>query len=211
MENKKIVLIGGPCSGKTKSIKLFKKELEKEYFNVNIIPETPTILFQLGYVPNDNINVFDFQNLLFKIQLIKEYNQEGITICDRGLLDGEVYIGEDKFNKILEFNHISKDTILSTYNFAVYFRSIVYDDPGRFQLERPYEQIPKAIDRDKEAKRIWKDIILGDEIDNSISFEEKQIKLLSLLMRYLDNSKSKSLRYYYDESYIDFYIEALKN
>ena len=72
MKNRKIVLIGGPCGGKTGSIKFLSKELSSQGYSVNIVGETATSLLKLGYMPNSNISTFDFQNLMFKNQFLNK-------------------------------------------------------------------------------------------------------------------------------------------
>ena len=75
------------------------KLIEQKY-SVKIINETANALLKIGYVPNVNISIFDFQNLLFKIQFLNEYILEGtseILLCDRGLFDGKVYINDTDF------------------------------------------------------------------------------------------------------------------
>ena len=210
MENKKIVLVGGPCGGKTQSLEFFQKELRKESPKVETIPEIASQLFQIGYAPNENISFFDFQNLLFKIQFLKEYQKEGIILCDRGLLDGEAYIGEE-FSKVLERNYTKKEDVLSTYHCALYLKSIAYEDPERFIQEREFETIEKAKARDQAAKRIWNRILIGEEIDNSISFEEKQRRLLFLLKKEWNGRKTKSLKELFDEEYVRFQQESIES
>ena len=91
----KIVLTGGPCGGKTESIDFLSKKLIEQNYSVNVVNETANSLLKLGYMPSVNISTFDFQNLLFKIQFLNEYIYEmgaNIVWCDRGLVEGKVYI-----------------------------------------------------------------------------------------------------------------------
>ena len=131
----KIVLTGGPCGGKTESIDFLSKKLIEQNYSVKVVNETANSLLKLGYMPSVNISIFDFQNLLFKIQFLNEYISEGksnILLCDRGLFDGKVYINESDFQKILELNEVKEKEIFSTYDGALYCRSISYEYPNEF-------------------------------------------------------------------------------
>lgn len=135
MKTYKIVLTGGPCGGKTESIDFLSKKLIDQDYSVKIVNETANSLLKLGYMPSVNISTFDFQNLLFKIQFLNEYTSEGksnILLCDRGLFDGKVYIGESDFQNILDLNKVKEKEISSTYDGALYFRSISYEYPNEF-------------------------------------------------------------------------------
>ena len=76
MNSIKIAFTGGPCGGKSTSLNYFKEQLKKENYNIGIVSETATELLSLGILPGNNITLIDFQNLLFKIQFIKEYKKE---------------------------------------------------------------------------------------------------------------------------------------
>jgi len=209
MKNKKIVLTGGACGGKSESIPLFKEGLINEGYSVNVLEETANSLLSMGFSPKSNISVFDFQHLLFNIQFLREYYLEGqsnILICDRGLLDGKVYLGSDSFNRILELNNLDEQTIKSTYDRAIYFKSIVHDYPELFREKRPYDDIDATIRRDLLCKDIWLDKIIDCEYSNLEGFSRKQELLYSSLMREIKllQEESSSLSDYYDIEYLKF-------
>lgn len=215
MNTYKIVLTGGPCSGKTTSLEYLSKKLIDDGYSVDIIDETADSLFKLGYIPNVNISVFDFQNLLFKIQVLKEYISEGkskIMLCDRGLLDGKAYIDKDDFDKILDSNKINEKIILNTYDGALYFRSISYEYPEIFTKKRIYESPATGIYRDKLCKDIWSEKIIPCTYDNLDGFENKQ-KLIYLSLKkhieLLKKSTSYNLTDYYNEQYLDYIYKGI--
>lgn len=204
MNTCKIVFTGGPCGGKTESIHMFANRLTEAGYKVNVIDETASLLFDLGYLPGSNITVFDFQNLLFKIQILKEYNSEGkvnVLLCDRGFLDGKVYITENEFIKILELNGMIEQDILSTYDGALYFKSISYEYPELFSEKRIFEISEIAIMRDQLCKKNWSEKIISCDYDNVHGFRQKQDKLYLALKKYLDCIDKKctnNLSDYYD-------------
>lgn len=84
----KIVLTGGPASGKTTIVNMLKK---KGFY---IVPEVATIIFEKI---KSKWKVFDrekFQDLVLKYQLIYESKipkTEKVAILDRGTIDGLAY------------------------------------------------------------------------------------------------------------------------
>lgn len=200
----KIVLTGGPCGGKTESIDFLSKKLIEQNYSVKVVNETANSLLKLGYMPSVNISIFDFQNLLFKIQFLNEYISEGksnILLCDRGLFDGKVYINESNFQKILELNEVKEKEIFSTYDGALYCRSISYEYPNEFSKKRIYESPEVGRIRDERCKEIWIDKVVPCIYDNLDGFENKQkIIYLALksFLKYLNQNESHKLSDYYD-------------
>ena len=204
MKTYKIVLTGGPCGGKTNSIEFLSQKLTEQNYLVKIVDETANSLLKLGYMPSENISTFDFQNLLFKIQFLNEYMSESktnILLCDRGLFDGKVYIGNDDFQKILALNKVKEKEAFSTYDGALYFRSISYEYPDEFSKKRIYESPEIGRIRDERCKEIWIDKIVPCNYDNLDGFENKQ-KMIYLALKekleHLKQSKSYNLSDYYD-------------
>ena len=204
MKTYKIVLTGGPCGGKTDSIEFLSQKLTEQNYLVKIVDETANSLLKLGYMPSENISTFDFQNLLFKIQFLNEYMSESktnILLCDRGLFDGKVYIGNDDFQKILALNKVKEKEAFSTYDGALYFRSISYEYPDEFSKKRIYESPEIGRIRDERCKEIWIDKIVPCNYDNLDGFENKQ-KMIYLALKekleHLKQSKSYNLSDYYD-------------
>lgn len=210
MKTYKIVLTGGPCGGKTSSLNYFTKMILKDGKSVAIASETASFLLSLGFMPNVNISIFDFQNLLFKLQFIKEYKQEGKTdvlLCDRGLLDGKGYISSNEFEKILEINNISEKMILTTYAAALFMKSIAYEYPTEFQLKRKYETPELGIVRDKKCLDIWDNLILNKGLNDFDSLNDKQIKLYSILRDFLKRKSTDeicNLSDYYSSEFMSF-------
>lgn len=217
MNSCKVVLTGGPCGGKTESLKIFREQLIQSGKSVISVEETASSLLQLNYMPGTNISTFDFQNLLFKIQFLKEYFNEkkaDIILCDRGLLDGKVYISADDFQKLLFQNKVEEQNITSTYDIALYFKSIAYEYPEDFTLKRIYETAEIGMIRDKKCKEIWEKKIIPYNYDNLNGFEEKKQSIYNSLITYLNNyknSQSYNLSDYYSEGYIDFMLKGIEN
>lgn len=215
MKTCKIVLTGGPCGGKTESLDYLSRRLIEHGKTVVSVNETANSLLSLGYMPNNNISTFDFQNLLFKIQFLKEYFNEGKTdllLCDRGLLDGKVYIDNIDFQKILSQNKMDEQSIFSTYDIALYFRSIAYDYPEEFKLKRIYESPETGMLRDQKCKDIWERKIVLCNYNNLNGLCQKQETIYLSLLKQLDNIKSNDFRNlsdYYSNEYIEFLFNGI--
>lgn len=217
MNTYKIVLTGGPCGGKTDSIKFLTQSLTEQGDSVKVVDETATSLLNLGYMPNSNISTFDFQNLLFKIQFLNEYISEGkssILLCDRGLFDGKVYIGKDDFQKILMINKVDENILFKTYDGALYFKSIAYDFPERFALKRSFETPEIGRLRDELCKKIWLEKIIPCDYNNLDGFNNKQRMIYSSLKRHLNllrQISSCKLTDYYDYEHFQYVYNGIDN
>lgn len=109
---RKIVLTGGPGSGKTTVIESIKKNYGGKY-KILVSDETASHLMGMGLRPfGDNpVPLLDFQELVLREQLSKEEvidkglsflsDEDIIVIYDRGLLDNMAYISEEEFQIIL--------------------------------------------------------------------------------------------------------------
>ncbi len=109
---KKIVLTGGPSSGKTTVIEGIKKYFGSRY-KVIVVDETASYLINMGIRPfgEGKVKMLDFQELVLKTQLAKEAiidrsielleDENIIVVYDRGILDNCAYISEEEFQEIL--------------------------------------------------------------------------------------------------------------
>lgn len=217
MVTAKIALVGGPCGGKTSSISFIVGELEKHGISVKTVDETASLLFDLGFAPGTNISIFDFQNLLLKIQFMKEYISEGkskVLLCDRGIFDSKVYIGNEEFKQILLLNKLDETEISSTYDGALYFRSISHEYPNEFAIQRIYETPEIGAMRDELSEDIWSNFIIPCEYSNLDGFENKQNVLCSTLidcLGTLDLTRMRNLSDYYDSNHCNFIYNGIND
>jgi len=117
---KRIVLTGGPGTGKTTVLDTLKTVYEPLGYRVIIIDETATYFILKGIKPfGDNaIDLVDFQELVMKMQLAKEAifdkaalmmgeDSKVLIVYDRGAIDNCAYMSEEQFEEVMtRLNHV---------------------------------------------------------------------------------------------------------
>lgn len=130
---KKIVLTGGPGSGKTTVTQRIKKNFTEEGYRVIIIDETASHLINMGICPfgDDAMSIVDFQEIVLKTQLFKEdiidrsldlmQDKNTIIIYDRGALDNRAYVSSEEFQEILtRLNNVPTiSTLMNKYDLVI--------------------------------------------------------------------------------------------
>lgn len=109
----RIVLTGGPSSGKTTVIEKIKSVYSAQGIRVFVIEETATYLINKGIRPfgEGAIDLVDFQELVMRMQLAKEDiidraismmpEADTLVIYDRGTIDNSAYINAEQFESVL--------------------------------------------------------------------------------------------------------------
>lgn len=129
---KKIVLTGGPGSGKTTVISSIKKHFEGTDFKILVVPETATELINGGIkcFGDNAVSVIDFQELVMTLQLEKEKIYEKaaqelggnvLIIFDRGTVDNFAYINQTQTKELLKRfdNKINLVNLLERYDLVI--------------------------------------------------------------------------------------------
>ena len=118
----KIVLTGGPCSGKSSSLKYLSKKLSQLGFSVYKVPEVSTftqestgliqwnklslsqlIRFQMHFM----LSQFALEDYFTNLAIIQ--GKPSVILCDRGLMDSKAYLSEEAWQLLLDemnWNHI---------------------------------------------------------------------------------------------------------
>lgn len=110
---KRIVLTGGPSSGKTTVLERIKKVYSTIGYKVILVEETATSLINNEIKPfgEESVDLIDFQELVLTFQLDKEkiYDRaielmgEGnyMIVYDRGTIDNSAYVNPSEFKTVL--------------------------------------------------------------------------------------------------------------
>jgi predicted ATPase len=185
---KKIVLTGGPCSGKTTIQRALKEEFPGQ---VLLVPEVATLLLAGGFpVPGEHLPwspqwQASFQSAVLQVQLaledtyILQAQHQGtpLVICDRGLLDGAGYTpgGLPAFSRAFG---IDVEAALRRYDAVLHLESLATADPEqygkgnnrvRFEPLKQAQQVEQAI-RDAWAGHPRRLLIAGSRgIDSKIA------------------------------------------
>lgn len=131
---KRIVLTGGPSTGKTTVLDKLKTVYEPQGYRVIIIDETATYFILKGIKPfgENAIDLVDFQELVMRMQLAKEEifdraaemmgeDAKVIIVYDRGAVDNCAYISQEQFEDVMaRLNHVkSFADLLNQYDAVI--------------------------------------------------------------------------------------------
>lgn len=122
----KIVLSGGPSSGKSSSLAILTQLLESRGYHVFTVFEAASSLILNGIKPSSYISMDEFQEYIIDMQLstekifdgvVKHYNPDKIIIFyDRGIMDGAAYVERSEFAKLLKKKKLTINDIMSRYD-----------------------------------------------------------------------------------------------
>ena len=195
----KIVLTGGPCAGKTTALGYLRENLIKQGYGAVIVPETSTELFSSGISPGKMHSILDFHQTQLDIQLAKELHfqkacekfknfEHIVMICDRGIMDAKVYLGDENFKAMLENNNLTEDEIFARYNAVFKLVSTANGAESYYTLETNKvrkEGVEEARILDDKITEVWCKHPHFKVIDNSTNFELKLERLLGEILLFL--------------------------
>ncbi len=133
---KRIVLTGGPGSGKTTVLNSIVNMYTSLGVKVVVVSETATEIINSGIKPfgDDKIEMLDFQKLVLSLQLSKEEiydeaicmyqkvhpNEDILIIYDRGSIDNKAYITDEEFDAVMQsVCDADYSTILNKYDLII--------------------------------------------------------------------------------------------
>ena len=218
---KKIVLTGGPSSGKSSSLKIIKDYFDKNGYKVYIIGESATELMSSGLVPknDDKKSMIEFQDILLKYQLFKENlilesinnsnDDNAIVIFDRGLLDNKAYIGDSEFNELLGKYKLKEMELLNRYDLIIHLETGAKSDFYRTDNnEYRRESKEEAIEMDNKTLNAWKLHRNLHIVKCYDDFSLKQERIINICKNSLKDNKRKQYKYIVDDSTFNEKIDS---
>lgn len=193
----KIVLTGGPCSGKTTALAYVSKKLRKQGIEVITIEEQATKLILSGKTPQ-LLGRYEFHKLLFELQLAEENEkidiakkmscEKVVILFDRGLLDSKAFVTQEEFNRYSSLNGANEDIIRNSYDAVFHLVTAADGAESAYNLTNNTarsETVEQAKMIDKEILSVWTGTPHLRVIDNSTSFDKKLERLMTEILSFL--------------------------
>lgn len=165
---KRIVITGGPCSGKSTVIRTLREEFGS---SIVLVPEVATILLGNGFpVPGSDVDWSEewqaaFQAAVLPLQeriedafdLVARSSGATVSVCDRGLLDGAAYT-PGGLNAFAETYGVQIDIALGRYAAVIHLESVATAEPkkyGKVGNESRFETLERAVELEYATQAVW--------------------------------------------------------
>ncbi len=185
----RVVLTGGPASGKTTLISRILKEFKQDDgWRVITIPETATELIS-GFGINPFgvcMSMLKFQDFVIADQIHKEKlalaaaevvpEEKVLIVYDRALLDDKAYISDEEFAEtLMRVGGKTESEVLKGYDAVIYLVTSAKGAEFAYNLGNTArsESIEHAREIDDLTLRAWSAYPDLRVIDNSVNFEDK--------------------------------------
>lgn len=191
---KKIVLTGGPSSGKSSSLELIHKHLTNLGYVVLIVNESATELINSGIKPfgENKLRMIDFQDVILRYQLFKEnlfeetanqYMDKDIVILyDRGVMDNKAYITDDEFSSLLKKYNLKEFDLINRYDLVIHLETGAKKNFYNTENNKArYDSIEEAIKLDDRTYYVWSKHKNLYKINCNDIFEEKQKEIINVI------------------------------
>jgi len=194
----KLVLTGGPCSGKTTGSVRLSTFFENLGWKVYRVPETATTLFSGGIrfpdLDEKEADVFQENLLKTMLSIEKTYfdlaatcKKNSLIICDRGVMDAAAYMSKQSFERVLQENKWNTvDLRDNRYNQVIHLVTAANGAEAFYNIEdNPCrtEGIELARELDQKTMESWVGHPYIDVIDNSTDFDTKLTRMIDCVCR----------------------------
>lgn len=186
----KVVITGGPSSGKTECIYKVKEHFEKLGYKVIVIPSIGTALIKCGIYPWDAVDEDEFErmNLGAKVKLeeiadeaVSNINAQKILIlCERGTVDVKAYTSNRNFQQICKEYNTSEEELKNSYDAVFHLKTVAKGYKEQYKQVPVYrrEDPDTAIYLDDKTIEAWSGHSNYRIIDAYPYFEDKMNKLI---------------------------------
>ena len=194
----KIVITGGPCSGKTTAMSWIQNHFANLGYHVIFVPECATELINAGISGITCKDLISFQSALMTLQLQKEKiyekaaktikNNKVLIVCDRGMMDSKAYLSGLEFTTVI--NSLNKTEVELRDNYdAVFHLVTAAKGAEEFYTKENNtarsESIEEAAEADDRLINAWTGHPHFRVIDNSSNFEDKMKRLLKEISHFI--------------------------
>lgn len=195
----KIVITGGPCAGKTTAMKRVQEVFTQKGYRVLFIPETATELKTGGISAETCGSVTEFQKCLMHLQLYKEKvfdeaarlmdGRKVLIVCDRGVMDGKVYMEEQEFVRALEEIGANENEMRDRYDAVFHLVSAAKGARGHYTTDNNAirtETPEEAAVLDDKLIDAWNGHPYFRQIEATTVFEDKMKRLINEITVFLE-------------------------
>ncbi|KRY52991.1 hypothetical protein T03_4536, partial [Trichinella britovi] len=191
----KVVLTGGPCSGKTTGQEFLASFFEAIGWKVFRVPELATIIGGARFNELNEEQVMRFQeNLLLTLlrledsfmSLAETCGENCLVICDRGAMDGSAYLNREAWEEILRRNNLNPIVLRDQrYNQIVHLVSAAVGAENFYHCSTALrlESLEEAREVEHRTRHVWVGHPYMDIIDNENckTFRDKMLKMAQVI------------------------------
>jgi hypothetical protein len=166
----RIAVVGAPGSGKTTGMPVLARHAKAMGFEVRRVPEAATMALKLMR-PADprklgEAGVVELQRAVFRLQVAMEdaarvwpvkKGKGCVMFCDRGVLDGEVYLGKKVWKRVLEEEGAGYAGLMKRYDAVIHLGTAAGLATGRVYraVGVRLEDRAFALELEERARAIW--------------------------------------------------------
>lgn len=201
----KIVLTGGPCSGKTTSIAQLVEALSERGFMTFVIPETATFVTNCGIDRRRMWNrsqILRYEEAILDLQIFLEEKMEkwarsvfgktnSVIILDRGIMDIKAFLPEgfsERFGRMLKSRGLDEDLVKERYQAIIHLNTCAFGFENFYNLESNrarMESVEEAREIDSKIKLAWLGHPNFSVVGNEEDFSEKVRKVIAKVYNFL--------------------------
>ena len=203
---KKIVLTGGPSSGKSSSLECIEKHLLNLGYVILIVNESATELINSGIKPigENKISMIDFQDIILRYQLFKEnlieetannyIDKDIVILYDRGVMDNKAYISDQEFKCLLNKYNLYEEDLVNRYDLIIHLETGAKKSYYRTDNNKArYNSIKEAIELDDRTLNAWKNHNNLYKVKCNDDFKLKQREIIRICDEFLYKKEVKKL------------------
>lgn len=197
----RLVLTGGPCSGKTTGQALLSTFFENMGWEVLRVPESAFHMLR-GGIKFDRLDAQlteEFQEHLLRVMIeteeahfkfARKCDRNCLVICDRGTMDPRAYMTQESWDKVLKRNNLNAVELRDNrYDQVVHLVTAANGAEEFYNTDNNStrtEGLELARIRDEAAGEAWIGHPYLEIIDNSTDFDTKLKRLIATVCLKLD-------------------------